>query len=37
MLQKLVFLAICSNTVIEHMPHHPKVNGSSLAVAAGTG
>ncbi len=25
------------STVVEHLPHHPKVNGLSQAVAAGTG
>ncbi len=25
------------NTVVEHLPHHPKVNGLSQAVAAGSG
>ncbi len=35
---KLVqILAISESRVVEHLPHHPKVTGSSPAVAASTG
>ncbi len=30
-------LAIDISTVVEHLPHQPKVKGSSPAAAAGTG
>jgi len=36
MLQKLFFLVSGINTVVRHLPHHAKVNSSSLAAAAGT-
>jgi hypothetical protein len=31
------FVASESSTVIEHLPHHPKVTGLSLALAIATG
>ena len=34
-LLKATFLAIGSSTVVEHQPHHPKVEGLSLAASAG--
>jgi hypothetical protein len=32
----IVFLARGSIPVVEHISHHPKVKGSSIAAAAGT-